>query len=355
MAAPLRAETLRVALFHTELDRDGPGLLLRDILKDDDEQVQAVLTVLRHVDADILVLSGIDYDHRGLALGALADRLPGYVYRFALPPNRGRPSGLDLDGDGRIGGAGDETGFAAFAGAGGLAVLSRRAILRGGVQDRTAMPWGQLPVHLAPDAVSGEMALSTTAHWTVPIDIGGGQTLSLVVWHATPPVFDGPEDRNGRRNHDETRLAHLMAKEAVGPVILAGLTNLDPVDGEGRVEAMAALLNDPAFRDPRPGSVGAVLASERDGGANLRQRGDAALDTVDWPDGANRPGNLRTDLLLPSIDLKVSAAGVFWPPPDALLSSEVERASRHRVVWIDLVTDGGGDGDQRRGLAKAGD
>ena len=65
-----RAEGLRVALFHTELARDGPGLLLRDILKGEDAQIGAVVRVLRHVDADILVLADVDYDLGGHALGA---------------------------------------------------------------------------------------------------------------------------------------------------------------------------------------------------------------------------------------------------------------------------------------------
>ena len=30
--------------------------------------------------------------------------------------------------------------------------------------------------------------------------------LHLLAHHPTPPVFDGPEDRNGRRNHDEAAL-----------------------------------------------------------------------------------------------------------------------------------------------------
>ena len=29
--------------------------------------------------------------------------------------------------------------------------------------------------------------------------------MHFLVSHPTPPVFDGPEDRNGTRNHDEIR------------------------------------------------------------------------------------------------------------------------------------------------------
>ncbi len=46
--------------------------------------------------------------------------------------------------------------------------------------------------------------LSSKSHWDVPIEIGK-KTVHFLVSHPTPPVFDGPEDRNGTRNHDEIR------------------------------------------------------------------------------------------------------------------------------------------------------
>ncbi len=33
-----------------------------------------------------------------------------------------------------------------------------------------------------------------------------GEDVHFLVSHPTPPVFDGPEDRNGTRNNDEIRL-----------------------------------------------------------------------------------------------------------------------------------------------------
>jgi 3-phytase len=46
--------------------------------------------------------------------------------------------------------------------------------------------------------------LSSKSHWDVPIEIGGA-VVYVLVSHPTPPVFDGPEDRNGTRNNDEIR------------------------------------------------------------------------------------------------------------------------------------------------------
>ncbi len=46
--------------------------------------------------------------------------------------------------------------------------------------------------------------LSSKSHGDVPIEIGK-RTVHFLVSHPTPPVFDGPEDRNGTRNFDEIR------------------------------------------------------------------------------------------------------------------------------------------------------
>jgi hypothetical protein len=204
------AEPLRIATYHTELSRDGPGLLLRDMRRDD-AQVAAVAQVIAAADADVLLLLGIDYDLDLMALGALADRLAAlgapYPYRFALRPNTGMATGLDLDGDGRRGGPRDAQGYGRFAGEGGMAVLSRLPIRSEEVRDFSGMLWRDLPGALLPDGMAPDVQaaqrLSTTAHWEVPLDLPQGGTLRLLGWHATPPVFDGPEDRNGRRNHDE--------------------------------------------------------------------------------------------------------------------------------------------------------
>ncbi|MGR3566205.1 MAG: endonuclease/exonuclease/phosphatase family protein, partial [Pseudooceanicola nanhaiensis] len=65
------------------------------------------------------------------------------------------------------------------------------------------------------------------------------------------------------------------------------------------------------------------------------QTGDPALDTVDWPEPA--PGNLRVDYVLPSADLQLDRPGVLWPEQGAELAESVVVASRHRLVWIDIL------------------
>lgn len=297
-------------------------------------QVLAVSAVVQTVKPDVLVLADVDYDLHGVTLGALADTIGGFPYRFARRPNRGLPSGRDLDGDGQVGGANDAEGYGAFAGQGGLAVLSRLPIASEAVRDFTAFAWADLPSHTAPEDGRNPTRLSTTAHWDVPVILPGGQALHLLVWHATAPVFDGPEDRNGRRNHDEAAfwLAYLDGKLSQTPperFVLLGVANADPNDGDSRPGALRQLLS--VAHDTRPSSEGAALA-----GIDPTQSGPPALDTVDWDDGPKRPGNLRVDYVLPAKSLTVTDSGVFWPAAAHPLAETVATASRHRLVWVDI-------------------
>ncbi|MGR3514409.1 MAG: endonuclease/exonuclease/phosphatase family protein [Paracoccaceae bacterium] len=322
------------------MSRDGPGLLVRDILKGD-PQVEAWIAVVHTVNPDVLVIGDLDFDLTGVALGLLADRLEDYPHRFTARPNRGRDSGRDLDGDGRLGTPKDAEGYAIFAGQGGMAVLSRLPLLTDAVRDHSHTRWADLPDAMTVGDGRDPTFLSTTVHWDLPVAHAPGQPLHLLIWHATAPVFDGPEDRNGRRNHDETRFWQLYLDGKMGtppdaPFVILGTANADPWDGESRPEALEALLAHPKLHDPRPESMGAVRAAARDGGVNKRQTGPAALDTVNWPDAPGDPGNLRVDYVLPSADLIVRDAGVYWPAPEDPMAEVAARASRHRLVWLDI-------------------
>lgn len=345
-AGTAAAETLRVATFNAELHRKGPGLLLRDILTAKDPQVEAAAAVIAAAAPDVLLLTGFDYDLEGVALAAFAERVAAagapYPHRFALRPNTGMATGLDLDGDGGAGGPGDAQGFGRFAGEGGMAVLSRLPL--GEATDYSAFLWRDLPGNLMDGAgLSPEAAavqrLSTTGHWAVPVTLPDGTTLTLLAFLATPPVFDGPEDRNGRRNHDEAAFWLRLLDDALpyaaptAPFVLLGDANLDPVDGDGRAQALAALLADPRLQDPGPESAGGAGAEE--GGPNAAHRGDPARDTADWPEEGG-PGNLRVDYVLPSVDLIVEGAAVWWPAPGDAAAEAAAQASRHRLVWADL-------------------
>ena len=323
---------------------------MRDILSRGDAQIEATADVIAAAAPDILLITGFDYDLDGVALAAFADRLSDrgadYPHGFAFRPNTGWPSGVDLNGDGYVGGAGDAQGYGRFSGENGMAILSRLPVETGAATDYSAFLWRDLPGGLIAGAALSDAAqeaqrLSTTGHWSVPVTLADGSSLTLLAWYATPPVFDGPEDRNGRRNHDETAFwlqlldGDLPYAATAGPFILLGDANLDPVDGDGRVAALSALLSDPRLQDVRPRSDGGREAATVQAGVNAGQSGDAAIDTADWPDDQG-PGNLRVDYVLPSAGLKVLDAGVWWPKPGDPALATAEAASRHRLVWIDL-------------------
>ncbi len=296
-----------------------------------DPQVEAVLAVLAALDADVLLITGIDYDMGSAAAGALAARA-GYRHVMALRPNSGVATGLDLDGNGRLGEARDAMGYGRFAGQAGMAVLSRFPLLPDQARDFSGMLWADLPGAMLPDDMTPEVRaiqrLSTSGHWEVPVQVPGG-VLRLLAWYATPPVFDGPEDRNGLRNHDEAAFWLRLIEGALpmpppsGDFVLLGQSNLDPVDGEGRPAAMQALLEDRGLQDTRP-----VGSHGRDEPA---QRGDAALDTALYDFGG-----LRVEVVLPSAGLTVVGSGVLWPPDRDPLAPVLAAASRHRPVWVDL-------------------
>ncbi|MCF6316056.1 MAG: endonuclease/exonuclease/phosphatase family protein [Marinosulfonomonas sp.] len=358
LAVTLQAEPIRIATYNTELERRGPGLLLRDILSGKDKQVLAVAGIITHISPDILLLNGFDYDYGNAALNAFADLLANqgtpYPHRFALRPNTGMATGLDMDGDGQTGGPRDAQGYGRFAGQGGMAILSRYPIDALRVQDFSALKWADFPQALLPQVdgkpfpspqAQSEQRLSTTGHWVVPVTTPDGE-INLLAFHATPPVFDGPEDRNGKRNHDEVRFwtayldGELDAKPLGAPFVILGDANLDPFDGDGQGQAIRGLLAHPMVQDTNPQSKGAVGAAMSQGGANTRHKGDPAQDTVDWKDLPG-PGNMRVDYVLPSRDLEIAATGVFWPKADdagaALLSVGAALASRHRLVWVDVI------------------
>ncbi|MEL7106002.1 MAG: endonuclease/exonuclease/phosphatase family protein [Pseudomonadota bacterium] len=338
-----------MATYNVELAREGPGLLLRDITRGEAEDILAALGVIAHVAPDVLVLTAFDYDHDAIALTAFADALSGlgadYPYRFAAAPNTGIQTSHDLDGDGYLGGPADAVGYGEFRGQGGMAVLSRWPVDVAGVQDLSSVIWSDLPGAIPPDGPYGALSLSTTAHWDVPVLTPAHGTLRVLSFHASPPVFDGPEDRNGRRNHDETALWRAWLDGALpgappdAGFVIAGDANLDVADGDGRPGALRGVLTDPRLQDPMPRSPGGVAAAAQ-GGANTAHQGDPALDTADWrDDGPNDPGNLRVDYVLPSSDWQVVDAGVFWPAPDdplARLLGEPGAASRHWLVWVDI-------------------
>lgn len=308
------AEGLRLALWQAGLSRAGPGLLLRDALREpgrDDPQIAALRATLDRADADVLVLLAVDWDARLAALAAVnAGLARPYPHLFALAPNTGVATGLDMDGDGRLGGPRDAQGYGRFAGQAGMAVLSRYPL--GTAQDFSQLLWRDLPGAVLPvldgapfpsAAAQAVQRLSTVGHWAVPVDTPAGR-LHLLVSHPTPPIFDGPEDRNGLRNHDEARFWMQFLDGGYGtpdgaPVLMTE-AGIDPARDQHRPDALRALLGDARLQDPLPGET-----------------------TTEW----KGVGAVRSSFILPAASLRVTDAGVIR---DAV-------ASRHALVWVDVA------------------
>ena len=325
-----QAEAIRVASYNTELSREGPGLLLRDI-EDRTRDTVAIAQIIASAKTDIIALQGVDWDVENRTLKALQSLIAAqgelYKYTFTLRPNSGLETSLDMDGNGRLGEAADAQGFGAFSGQGGLALLSKFPINKTKALNYSDLLWrdlpgAQLPVH--PDGTPFPSAqaqdnqrLSSTGHWIIPVSLPDGTTLKIMCFQAGPPVFDGPEDRNGLRNRDEIRIwAHLLdgtfGEEAEDPFVIVGGANLDPFRGQGHRNAIQGLLSHVRIQDPVP----------KDNSAK------ASPATVEW----ERVGPMRVDYVLPSSGLTVLSSGVLWP----LKSAERRTASRHRLVWVDM-------------------
>ncbi|WP_333817833.1 endonuclease/exonuclease/phosphatase family protein [Tabrizicola sp.] len=325
-----------MATWNAGLDRKGPGLLVQDLARGGDPQTAAVVRVLAVLDADVILLTSVDYDRGGVALRLLAEKLAAagvdYPYRFAFRPNTGMQTGFDVDGNGRLGDPRDAQGFGWFSGNAGMAILSRLPVDQAGARDFSGFLWRDLPGGLSddPPELASVQRLATTGFWDVPVETASGP-LHLLAWHATPPVFDGPEDRNGRRNHDEAAFWRLFLEGGLpmsppeGPFILLGDGNLDPADGDGLREGIAGLLAHPALQDPAPKGQ----ADRKDPG----QSGDPRLDTVLYPD----LGGLRLDYVLPSAGLTVKDAGVLWPAAGDPALADLTAASHHFPVWVDIA------------------
>ena len=376
-AAAAAPDSLRVAQFNIwelsttkilDLDEDGAGR---------HPQLLAAAAIIREVSPDILLINEIDHDYEALARGAdlalnarrfidhYLNRGEGaldYPHVYAAPCNTGILSGMDLDNDGVVAGeaqrgsrehGGDCYGYGIYPGQYSMAVLSRYPLLAEEARGFQSLRWIDLPGAMIPEGWYSEQELaafrlSSKSHWDLPVLVGE-RRLHLLASHPTPTDYDGPEDRNGLRNHDEIalwaryldgddtlvddagRLGGLAPGESF---VLLGDLNADPgrdvlPSGERSIDQL--------LTHPRVLPTGHLLTSA---GA-LRGRPAGPPDHVERHTVGWEGGGLRIDYLLPSVDLKPIAGGVHWPDADAdpAGAARAERASDHRMIWLDIALD----------------
>ncbi len=317
--------------YNADLTRKGPGLLVRDLERFEDAKLRGTLQAIADLKPDVLALQSVDYDHGLIGLSLVQARLRelGHEmqFSFAQPPNVGVSTGFDLDRDGRLDTARDRQGYGLFAGQGGMAVLSVFPIDADGAKDLSGMLWkdlpdAQLPVGYFTAEELQVLRLQSVAAWDVPVRMPDG-VMRVLVGQASPPVFDGPEDRNGLRNADQLRFWNGYVEGLAGqPFVLLGGLNNDPFDGEGLKPQLSKLLGNSAVQDVAPIASGGLVE-------NADHSGPAAQDTVDW---GRDIGSLRVDYVLPSASLGVAAAAVERHQP----TRQAGDVTAHKPVWVDI-------------------
>ena len=378
-AAPGPKErSVRFATFNASLNRNFEGQLIQDLSTPGNVQAQTVAEIIQRTRPDVLLINEFDFDAGGTAGRLFQDNYLSvsqngaqpivYPHRFIAPSNTGIPSGFDLNNNGTVGGPDDAFGFGFFPGQFGMALYSMFPIEENDVRTFQRFLWKDMPGARLPDDPSTPepadwyseaelevFRLSSKSHWDVPVRIGN-KTVHVLGAHPTPPVFDGPEDRNGLRNFDEIRLwadyiipsrsSYIYDDEGGrgglrpgAPFVIMGDYNSDPFDGDSVPGAIQQVLDHPRVNSKEtPASEGAVEQAALQGGANDSHIGDPAFDTADFSDVA--PGNLRVDYVLPSKNLRILDAAVFWPlssdPLFRLVGTFPFPSSDHRLVWADV-------------------
>lgn len=369
-------ETIRVATFNVSMDASNylsnSELPLLDkspvpeILQQNHKQIRGIAEILQRVRPDIVLLNEFDYldpkvgvnvfQKDYLAVSQNGQQAIEYPYAYTAPVNTGVPSPFDLNRDGKAEGTGiDSWGFGWYPGQYGMVILSKYPLLTDQVRTFQHFLWKDMPGRHIPyvmneqvqatdepwysDEIMAQYPLSSKSHWDVPVKVGD-KVIHLLAAHPVPPTFDGPENSNGMRNFDEIRLFadyltpgsdHYLYDDngirgGLGEdesFIIVGDMNAEA--GSGGVDgAIEQLLEHPRVNDVKPQSRGGQLHSPDKQGAQYH--------TAAW--------RKRVDYVLPSNDLIVKHAGVFWPVEDdagSELMNKRSASSDHRLVWLDIV------------------
>ena len=392
---------VRFSTFNASLNRNAAGELITHLSTPNNAQAKVIAEIVQRNRPDVLLINEFDFDAMNVALTSFQtnylsiaqkpDTQPiVYPYRFTAPSNTGIASGFDLNNNGVVvttpgsQAYGDDSfGFGFFPGQFGMAVYSKYPIRTNKIRTFQNFLWKDMPNALLPDdpATPGvtkdwyspaELAvfrLSSKSHWDIPIRIKG-KTVHFLTSHPTPPVFDGLEDRNGTRNHDEIRFfADYISggktakyiyddegkKGGLGRgqlFVIAGDQNSDPEDGDSIAGSAQLLLEHPLVNaSMTPTSPGGPQQSALQGLQNTTHSGDPAFDTADFADTAPfNPGNLRVDYVLPRKNMRIRGSAVFWPlntdPLFGLVGVFPFPSSDHKLVWVDVSLSGGDDDDE---------
>ncbi|GHG08471.1 endonuclease/exonuclease/phosphatase family protein [Thalassotalea marina] len=368
----LATDHIRIATFNVSMeaknyvqgkDTELTGNELQQALNNQEQQIKNIAEIIQRVNPDIILLNEFDNLNNGNS-AALKQFIKQYLnkaqqgqnpidfpYFYQGPVNTGVLMPVDINGDNKITPPQDTFGFGYFPGHYSMALLSKYPIDIKSIRTFQQFKWQDMPNALKPklpdtgesyynENVWQAMRLSSKSHWDIPVSING-QRIHVLASHPTPPVFDGPEDRNGSRNHDEIRFwvdyispeqSHYIYDDQHNKggldrnsrFVVLGDLNASVDDGDANKEGIGLLLNHPNVRDSKPTSKG--------GKTHSADNANGASHTAFW--------RMRADYVLPSkFGLEVVNSGVFWPESsDSLFRLIDSRASSsdHRLVWIDV-------------------
>ncbi len=340
------------------------GKELEQALAENHQQIKNIAEIIQRVNPDIILLNEFDRtsdDHRALKkfisnylnVSQNGQQPINFPYFYQAPVNTGVSAPVDLNGDGIKGEIPQDTyGFGYFPGHFGMALLSKYPIDEEGIRTFQFFKWKDMPNALIPINPKTKQPwynkeawqvfrLSSKSHWDIPIQVGEN-VIHILASHPTPPVFDGEENRNGKRNHDEIRFWHDyitpsksnyiyddnkhfggLAKQQ--RFVILGDQNASNTDGDAISAGINLLLHSPLIQDAKPKSLG--------GKEHAPNNPNGQYHTAYW--------GMRADYVLPSTSgWKIDSAGVFWPTKNAetfRLIKDRQASSDHRLVWLDLT------------------
>ena len=417
------ANGVRYMTFNSALsDRRTEAGQLKEILATGDyELARNDAAIIQHLRPDVLLLQEFDYDadRQGLDDDSAIDRFQKnylgvsqdvqgfqldpieYPYVYVPEVNTGLLSTVDVDKNGEISLPGDGYGFGNFDGQYGMVLLSQYPIKRKQIRTFQEFLWKDMPGSYAntnygaestedlrdfySDSDFEDLRLSSKNHIDVPIKVDG-KKVHILASHPTPPVFDGDEKRNLKRNNDEIRFwadyissdvernSYIiddngveggLHKKGRKSFVIMGDQNADPVDGDSDRNSAFDLDGNPTNR----GAINQLLGKRRvntyvvpfsAGGVEAAYSSFDPLINTSNPSRFNELGNpgedtslfgLRVDYALPSRHQPIFSSGVFNPdssdPEHVFLPSgsfETDQAnggfdyrtSDHRAVYVDL-------------------
>ncbi|OMQ13225.1 endonuclease/exonuclease/phosphatase family protein [[Flexibacter] sp. ATCC 35103] len=339
-------------------------ILIHELNSGNNAQIKNIAQIIQTVRPDVILLNEFDYiknpklgvkafvkNYLKVAQGGA--KAIDYPYYYYSTVNTGQPSPYDLNNDGKLENFGsDAWGFGMYPGQYAMVLLSKYPIDVKAVRTFQNFKWKDMPEPLLTKKADGsdwyskeawaQFPLSSKSHWDVPVQVGE-KTVHILASHPTPPSFDGDEDRNGKRNHDEIRFwkdyisdnsaSYIYDDKGVkgglaanSQFVIMGDQNASPVEGNAIKEGIQSLLTSP--------KVNSDFTPASKGGAEY---------TPENPFGINHTAfwRMRADYVLPSkLGFKFINSGVFWPAKGEPMSELVEKresSSDHRLVWVKVV------------------